>query len=91
MYARRLPKSWRVGGKDKSKKTKTVRVFIYGGRREMTREEVLAKEFNEECERIAEECEAEGYPPYGSNWELRVDNLMQSDYYAELFEEVLPW
>jgi hypothetical protein len=57
----------------------------------MTREETLAKEFNEECERIAEECEAEGYPPYGSNWELRVDNLMQSDYYAELFEEVLPW
>lgn len=41
--------------------------------------------FDEECERISEECVAEGYPSHGSNYDLRVENLMQSDFYAPLF------
>ena len=47
----------------------------------------LQEEFDEECEEIAAECEAEGYPSHGSNYELRVDDLKESDYYAPLFRE----
>ena len=47
----------------------------------------LEKEFHEECKLIEEECEAEGYPSRGSNYDLRVTQLMESDYYAPLFEE----
>ena len=45
--------------------------------------ERLMKEFQEACEEIARECEAEGYPAYGSNYELRVEALKES--YPELF------
>jgi len=47
--------------------------------------EKLQAEFDAECEAIMEDCEAEGYPACGSNYELRVDNLMWSDYYMPLF------
>lgn len=46
--------------------------------------EKLMKEFQEACEEIARECEAEGYLAYGSNYELRVEALKKS--YPELFE-----
>lgn len=39
-------------------------------------------------EAIAEECEAEGYPSHGSNYELRLENLQRM--YPELFEEKEP-
>ena len=48
----------------------------------------LQAEFDAECESIAEQCEAEGYPSHGSNYDLRVEQLMQTAYYAPLFEEV---
>ena len=41
----------------------------------------LEKEFDELCEEIAEECEAEGYPSHGSNYERRVSNARE--YYDE--------
>lgn len=44
----------------------------------------LWEQFNAECEEIARQCEEEGYPSHGSNYELRVDNLMES--YPELFD-----
>lgn len=47
--------------------------------------EEVYNQYKKECEEIAEQCEAEGYPAYGSNYELRVDNIEQ--YYPELFEE----
>lgn len=43
------------------------------------------KEFDEECEEIALECEEEGYPSHGSNYDLRVEQLMESEYYKVLF------
>lgn len=51
----------------------------------MTDLEELRKEFEEECADIAAECEAEGYPSHGSNYELRVATLTGSEYYAKLF------
>lgn len=45
--------------------------------------EDLYKDFLEECEEIAEECVAEGYPSHGSNYELRVERLRES--YPELW------
>lgn len=48
--------------------------------------EKLEEAFYKECDKIAEECEAEGYPSRGSNYDLRVEQLMQNDYYAPLFE-----
>ena len=39
-------------------------------------------------EALAEECEAEGYPSHGSNYELRLDALQKR--YPELFEEEEP-
>jgi len=47
----------------------------------------LQKEFDEECEEIALECEEEGYPAHGSNYDLRVEQLMESDYYEPLFRQ----
>ena len=47
----------------------------------------LAAEFAEELKQIAEDCEAEGYPSHGENYDLRVDNLMRDPYYADLFED----
>jgi hypothetical protein len=46
----------------------------------------LAAEFGDELKQIAEDCEAEGYPAYGENFDLRVDNLMRDPYYADLFD-----
>ncbi len=46
--------------------------------------EALA-EYDEECERIAEDCAAEGYPSHGSNYELRIEELR--DWYPEIFGE----
>lgn len=43
----------------------------------------LYNEYVEACDQIAEECEAEGYPSHGSNYELRVEALQAS--YPELF------
>ncbi len=40
-------------------------------------------EYLAECEAIAEQCEEEGYPSHGSNYELRVSRLRES--YPELF------
>lgn len=45
------------------------------------------EEFLLDCEEIARECAKEGYPSNGSNYELRVEALMKSPYYADLFEE----
>lgn len=49
--------------------------------------ELLMKEFKKECEEIALDCENEGYPAHGSNYELRVSQLRESDYYAPLFRQ----
>lgn len=46
----------------------------------------LREQFEEECEEIALQCEEEGYPSHGSNYELRVEKLMES--YPELFGEM---
>lgn len=48
--------------------------------------EKLQKEFDKECDAIAEECASEGYPSHGSNYELRVEDLMKQPYFAPLFE-----
>ena len=48
-----------------------------------TYEEAM-RAYKEDCARIAEQCEEEGYPSHGSNYELRVDNL-EGDY-PELFD-----
>lgn len=45
-------------------------------------EEVYDK-YLAECEEIAEQCEAEGYPAHGSNYDLRVEAL--EEFYPELF------
>lgn len=52
----------------------------------MTKEyiEELWEEFERECEEIADECAAEGFPSYGSNYELRVESLKEA--YPELFD-----
>lgn len=39
--------------------------------------------YKKECEEIEKQCEAEGYPGNGSNYELRVEAIEQ--YYPELF------
>lgn len=41
----------------------------------------LEKQYREECQEIAEQCEAEGYPSNGSNYELRCENARA--YYDE--------
>lgn len=53
--------------------------------------ESVYDEFLVECDEIAEQCEAEGYPSHGSNYELRVEQLKES--YPELFggdEDYIP-
>lgn len=45
----------------------------------------LYKDYLAECDAIAEQCVAEGYPSHGSNYELRVEQL--KEYYPELFDE----
>lgn len=46
----------------------------------------LQAEFLAECEDIAALCEEEGYPANGSNYDLRISQLMELEYYAPLFE-----
>lgn len=41
----------------------------------------LETEYSVECERIAQECEEEGYPSHGENWELRCGEARK--YYDE--------
>ena len=41
------------------------------------------KEFRERCEEIAQQCVEEGYPSHGSNYDLRVEQLMKE--YPDLF------
>ena len=44
----------------------------------------LEHQYRDECEEIAEQCEAEGYPANGSNYELRCDDARK--YYNEQIE-----
>ena len=44
----------------------------------------LEKAYQEECQEIAEQCEAEGYPANGSNYELRCADARK--YYDEQIE-----
>lgn len=44
----------------------------------------LEKAYQDECQEIAEQCEAEGYPANGSNYELRCENTRK--YYDEQIE-----
>ena len=41
----------------------------------------LEADFEEECEEIAFQCELEGYPAHGSNYELRCESARK--YYDE--------
>lgn len=45
--------------------------------------EDIYNDYLQECDEIAEQCSAEGYPSHGSNYELRVERLRES--YPELF------
>lgn len=45
--------------------------------------EHLYDEYTARCEAIADQCEAEGYPAHGSNYDLRVEQLQAE--YPELF------
>lgn len=47
----------------------------------------LEMEFKADCEDIAILCEEEGYPSCGANYELRVEQLRELEYYAPLFRE----
>lgn len=47
--------------------------------------EAVYDEYLEECEKIAQDCEEEGYPSHGSNYDLRVAELEKC--YPELFGE----
>lgn len=47
----------------------------------------LLNEFDAECEQISRECVEEGYPSHGSNYDLRVTQLMELEYYAPLFRK----
>lgn len=44
----------------------------------------LEKQYREECKEIAEQCEAEGYPANGSNYELRCAEVRK--YYDHEFQ-----
>ena len=46
----------------------------------------LEKAYQEECQEIAEQCEAEGYPSNGSNYELRCENARK--YYDEQIADI---
>lgn len=44
----------------------------------------LEQQYRNECQEIAEQCEAEGYPANGSNYELRCSEARK--YYDEQIE-----
>lgn len=46
----------------------------------------LEKQYREECQEIAEQCEAEGYPSNGSNYELRCESARA--YYDEQIADI---
>ena len=46
----------------------------------------LEKAYQDECHEIAEQCEAEGYPSNGSNYELRCADARK--YYDEQIETI---
>lgn len=46
----------------------------------------LEKAYQDECHEIAEQCEAEGYPSNGSNYELRCENART--YYDEQIADI---
>ena len=46
----------------------------------------IEKAYLEECEDIAEQCEAEGYPANGSDYDLRCAEARK--YYNEQLEEI---
>lgn len=46
----------------------------------------LEAQYLKECEEIAEECEAEGYPSYGNNYDLRCSDARR--YYGEMEEKI---
>ena len=46
----------------------------------------LEAQYLKDCEEIAEECEAEGYPSYGNNYDLRCSDARR--YYDELIEKI---
>jgi hypothetical protein len=41
----------------------------------------LERQYNAECEEIAQKCSEEGYPSHGSNYDLRCANIRK--YYDE--------
>lgn len=46
----------------------------------------LEKEYSQECEEIAQECEKEGYPAHGSNYEIRCEESRK--YYDREIEKI---
>lgn len=48
--------------------------------------DALMEEYRAACAEIARECEEEGYPSHGENYDLRCAQLWR-DSYAEYFEE----
>ena len=40
----------------------------------------IDKMYSEDCAEISAQCEEEGYPSHGSNYELRCENLGESYY-----------
>lgn len=46
----------------------------------------LEARYLKECDDIAEQCEAEGYPSFGGNYDLRCAESRK--YYDELIEEI---
>ena len=46
----------------------------------------LEKAYQDECQEIVEQCEAEGYPTNGSNYELRCSEARK--YYNEQFADI---
>lgn len=46
----------------------------------------LEKQYRDECQEIAEQCETEGYPSNGSNYELRCENARK--YYDEQIADI---
>ena len=45
----------------------------------------LYENYSKDCDEISAQCVEEGYPAYGSNYELRIENLKRD--YPELFEK----
>lgn len=51
------------------------------------RQEYYYNEYLTECEKIAEQCEAEGYPSHGSTYEIRCADLWENYYKYECEED----